>query len=55
MKKHDESKDLQILSKFARISRAGKIISAAKNSLGLKLLGRVDYLRRKGWSLVYED
>ena len=55
MKKHDEIKDLQILSRFARVFRAEKIIKAAKNSLGLKLLGRVDYLRRKGWSLVYED
>lgn len=51
---HDEAKDLQLLSKIAKIDRGGKIITISVNQpIGNRRWGRLDFLTRyRGWHLV---
>lgn len=57
MKKHDENKDLRLVSKVANISLTNKTIKANKASgIGIKLLGRIDYLvNHCGWTFIYDN
>lgn len=56
-KKHDENKDLRILSRTIQVNHHNKTLSAPKNSLiGLRSLGRIDYLTHYcGWTFVYNN
>lgn len=56
-KKHDENKDLRLVSRVARIDYAYKTIEASKSTtIGIKTLGRIDYLVNYcGWTFVYNN
>lgn len=57
MKKHDESKDLALVSRVAYIDRSSKHIRANKSSvIGIRTLGRIDYLvNHCGWFFRYDN
>lgn len=47
MKKHDENKDVHILSKFVKIDSRNKTIRASKDTcIGIRLWGRIDFLTK---------
>lgn len=52
MKHHDEEKDLRNLKKVAFINFVEKTITVSKNSLGIKRLGMLDFLIKKGWRVL---
>ena len=55
--KHDENKDVQLLSKVAKIDRSNRIIVIPSNTLiGNKRWGRIDFLTHYcGYHLVRKD
>lgn len=55
MKHHDEEKDLRSLSKVALIKFATKTVIVRKNTLGIKRLGMLDFLIKKGWNILSVD
>lgn len=57
MAKHDENKDLRLLSRIAKINTSNKTIQVAKTTpLGIRVLGRIDYLTHHcGWTLIYNN
>lgn len=57
MKKHDENKDLRLLSRVARIDYSGKTIKASKYAtIGIRSLGRIDYLcNHCGWTFIWDN
>lgn len=52
MKHHDEEKDLRSLKKVAFINFVEKTITVSKNTLGIKRLGMLDFLIKKGWRIL---
>lgn len=55
MKHHDEEKDLRSLKKVAFINFVEKTITVSKSSLGIKRLGMLDFLIKKGWRILNAD
>lgn len=57
MKKHDENKDLKLLSKIAKIDERMKTISISKSQvIGNKRWGRLDYLTHYcGYVLIWNS
>ena len=55
--KHDEAKDVRLLSKIAKINQSNKTITIPKNAIiGNKRWGRLDYLCHYcGYHLVRPD
>ena len=56
-KKHDESKDLRLVSRIAKIDYSNKTIQAPKSALiGIKTWGRIDFLTHYcNWSFFWND
>lgn len=56
-KKHDENKDLRLLSRICKIDFADKTISASKSAIiGNKSWGRIDFLTHYcGWHFIYNN
>ena len=56
MKKHDENKDVRILSKFVRIDTHNKVIKALTDTcIGIRLWGRIDFLTKyRGYFFVWD-
>ena len=54
-KKHDENKDLRLISRIAHIDFANKTIEASKSTIiGNTSWGRIDYLTHYcGWVFVW--
>lgn len=54
---HDESTDLRLLSKIAKINYGSKTISIPRSQvIGNKRWGRIDFLTHyRGWHLVQPD
>ena len=52
MKHHDEEKDLRSLKKVAFINFIEKTITVNKSTLGIKRLGMLDFLIKKGWRVL---
>lgn len=57
MKKHDENKDLRLISKKSKVNFADKTISIPKTAtIGIKTWGRIDFLvNHCGWILLYNN
>lgn len=57
MAKHDENKDLRLLSSICSIDYAAKVISASKSTIiGNRRWGRIDYLTHYcGWHFIYDN
>lgn len=57
MAKHDENKDLRLISRIAKIDYSNKTIQAPKSAIiGNKTLGRIDYLTHYcGWTFIYNN
>lgn len=55
-KKHDESKDVRLVSRIAKINFANKTIRVSKNQpIGIRTWGRIDFLTNYcGYVLVYD-
>lgn len=56
-KKHDENKDLRMISRVAKIDYAIKHIRIPKEAIiGIKTWGRIDYLVNYcGWTCSYDN
>lgn len=56
-KKHDESKDLRLLSSVCRIDSFNKTITASKTAIiGNNRWGRIDYLTHYcGWTFIWDN
>lgn len=56
-KKHDENKDLRIISRIAKVSYYDKTIQASKSAnIGIRTLGRLDYLCKYcGWTFIFNN
>lgn len=56
-KKHDENKDLRLISRIAKIDYVNKTIQCSKNTLiGNTTWGRIDYLTHYcGWAFVWNN
>ena len=56
-KKHDENKDLRLISRIAHIDFANKTIEASKSTIiGNTSWGRIDYLTHYcGWVFVWNN
>lgn len=56
-KKHDEAKDLRLISRKCRIDFVNKTISANKTTIiGNNSWGRIDYLTHyRGWHFIYNN
>lgn len=56
-KKHDESKDLRLISRIARVNLSDKTIRASKSAIiGNKSWGRIDFLTHYcGWHFVWDN
>lgn len=56
-KKHDENKDLRLISRIANIDFANKTIEASKSTIiGNTSWGRIDYLTHYcGWVFVWNN
>lgn len=57
MSKHDESKDLRLISKITKVDYSDKTIQAAKSSIiGIRSWGRIDYLTNYcGWHFIWNN
>lgn len=57
MAKHDENKDVRIISRFGKIDYSNKTIRIAKTqNVGIRILGRIDYLVNYcGYHLVWDN
>lgn len=56
-KKHDENKDIRLVSRIAKIDYSNKTIQAPRSALiGIKTWGRIDFLNHYcGWSFFWND
>lgn len=56
-KKHDENKDIRLISRIAKINYSDKTIQAPKSSvIGIRNLGRIDYLTHYcGWTFIWNN
>ena len=56
-KKHDENKDLRLVSRIAKIDYSNKTIQASKSAIiGIKTLGRIDFLTHYcGWFFIWNN
>lgn len=56
-KKHDENKDLRLISRVAKVDYSDKTIQAPKTSIiGIRSWGRIDFLTRYcGWSFFWNN
>lgn len=56
-KKHDENKDLRLVSRIARIDNSNKTIQAPKSAIiGNTTWGRIDFLTHYcGWTLIWNN
>lgn len=56
-KKHDENKDLRLVSRIAKINYSNKTIQASKSAIiGNKTWGRIDYLCHYcGWTFIWNN
>lgn len=56
-KKHDENKDLRLVSRIAKIDYSNKTIQAPKSAIiGNKTWGRIDYLTHYcGWTFIWNN
>lgn len=57
MKKHDESKDLRLVSRVCRIDYAQHQLSAPKwATIGIHMWGKIDYLIHYcGWTFIWNN
>lgn len=57
MVKHDENKDLRLVSRIAKIDYSNKTIQAPKSAIiGNKTWGRLDYLTHYcGWTFIWNN
>lgn len=57
MAKHDENKDLRLVSRIAKIDYADKTIQAPKSAnIGIRTWGRIDYLCHYcGWFFIWNN
>ena len=56
-KKHDENKDLRLISRIAKVDYFNKTIQAPKSSIiGIRSWGRIDFLTRHcGWLFFWNN
>ena len=56
-KKHDENKDLRLVSRIAKIDYSNKTIQAPKSAIiGNKTWGRIDYLTHYcDWTFIWNN
>lgn len=56
-KKHDENKDLRLVSRIAKIDYSNKTIQAPKSAIiGNKTWGRIDFLTHYcGWTFIWNN
>lgn len=56
-KKHDENKDIRLISRIAKVNFADKTIQAPKTAIiGNKSWGRIDYLTHYcGWTFIWNN
>ena len=56
-KKHDENKDLRLISRIAKIDYSNMTIQAPKSSvIGIRSWSRIDFLTRYcGWSFFWNN
>lgn len=56
-KKHDENKDLRLVSRIAKIDYSNKTIQTPKSAIiGNKTWGRIDYLCHYcGWTFIWNN
>lgn len=56
-KKHDENKDLRLISRIAKIDYSTKTIQAPRSTvIGIRSWGRIDFLTRHcGWSFFWNN
>lgn len=56
-KKHDENKDLSLVSRIAKIDYSNKTIQAPKSAIiGIKTWGRIDFLTHYcGWFFIWNN
>lgn len=56
-KKHDENKDLRLISRIAKIDFSNRTIQAPKSSIiGIRSWGRIDFLTNYcGWSFFWNN
>lgn len=57
MAKHEENKDLRLVSRIAKINYSNKTIQASKTAvIGIRTWGRIDYLvNHCGWFFIYNN
>lgn len=56
-KKHDENKDLRLISRITKINYSDRTIQAPKSSIiGIRSWGRIDYLTHYcGWTFIWNN
>lgn len=56
-KKHDENKDLRLISRVAKVDYSNKTIQAPKSAIiGIRSWGRIDFLERYcGWTFFWNN
>lgn len=56
-KKHDENKDLRLISRVAKVDYSNKTIQAPKSAIiGIRSWGRIDFLKRYcGWEFFWNN
>lgn len=56
-KKHDENKDIRLISRIAKFDYSNKTIQAPKSAIiGNKTWGRIDYLTHYcGWTFIWNN
>lgn len=56
-KKHDENKDLRLISNKVKVSYFDKTLQAPKSAIiGIRTWGRIDFLCNYcGWSFIYNN
>lgn len=56
-KKHDENKDLRLISRVAKVDYSTKTIQAPKTAIiGIRSWGRIDFLERYcGWTFFWNN
>lgn len=57
MKKHEENKDLRLVSKVCKVSVGDHTIRANRNAtIGIRTWGRIDFLtRHRGWIFLWDN
>lgn len=56
MAKHDENKDIRLVSRIAKVDYSNKTINAPKSAIiGIRTWGRIDYLAHCGWTFIWNN